>query len=225
MGQFEDIIIDDGRTMDDDKGNNYIVFVIDHSGSMVSCKDLALSNFNEKINEIKIDKTDLNNLVTIIEFDHKIRVVYENELIENIEPLEDFWIGGSTALLDAVGTAIMKVKDKIRTDKNDAALIIVLTDGKENASIDFNKYRVDELTKEIEDTDACTVVFLGGNIDVQSAGWSGASGMKAMSGYNFDNYDAQSYNKMSRTFNDGYKKWSTLRSKGTKVVSNFMEGG
>lgn len=166
----------------------YVGFVGDHSGSMGEKvdpyvedspirKDLARTNFNEQIASLKKESDEgMETIVTVVEFDNEIQCPYDNVPVEEIEPLEDYWTRGMTSLYDAIGYCIARIKSRMEADSRDnkAALIIIETDGYENASTDYNRHdggreRLKDLIKEMEATGRWTFTFLGAGLDEKFA--------------------------------------------------------
>jgi hypothetical protein len=154
----------------------YIGFVQDHSGSMFDNVDLAISNFNEqRATLLKEDDETMDNLVTIIEFDDQIHCNIENMPISEIKKMDNWWTGGMTALYDAIGNCINSIRLKMDADKREdkAALVVIQTDGHENASSDYSgeegRQKINKLINELEETKKWTFVFLGENIDKEIA--------------------------------------------------------
>lgn len=154
----------------------YICFVQDHSGSMGRNAQLATDNFNEQIATLlKEDDETMDNIVTVVEFDDTMHCNIENTPISEVKKLKNWWTGGMTALYDSIAFGIDKIKSKMEDDdrKDKAALIVVQTDGHENKSKDYNgedgRLRLRKLITELEETDIWSFVFLGENIDKQTA--------------------------------------------------------
>ena len=137
----------------EEKGVTYVALIGDHSGSMGEMlfeengsdngkkkADLALSNFNEQIASLKQEADDgMEVLATVIDFDSELLCQYENVDIDEVKPLEEYWTRGMTRLYDAIALGITKIQTKMNKDprKNKAALLIIETDGYENASEDY----------------------------------------------------------------------------------------
>lgn len=150
----------------------YICFVQDHSGSMDNKKQLAIDNYNEqRAKLLKEDDDTMEALVTIVEFDDQIHCNADNIPISETKKITEWWIGGMTALYDAIGFAINNVKIKMDTDKreNKAALFVIQTDGHENSSSDFigeeGRIKIKKMIDDLEETKLWSFVFLGENID------------------------------------------------------------
>ncbi len=92
--------------------------------------------------------------------------------VEIIEPLtdKDYYVWGCTALLDAVGQAIIKIdnvqKHLPENHKAGKILFVITTDGLENLSEEFT-YK--EIKRMIEAKKECgwEFLFLGANIDAE----------------------------------------------------------
>jgi len=172
-----------------------IVFVLDRSGSMQGLETDVIGGFNSFISEQKKLK-DKATLTTVL-FDNYYEVLHDNVDLQKIEPLtnKQYFVRGTTALLDAVGKTINHVDHRIR--KNDKVLFIINTDGLENASQEFSKEVIKELIEHLEKEHDWKFIFLGANIDAFAAG----GGMGIFYTFNVDNspkgimanYDAVSY--------------------------------
>jgi len=166
-----------------DKGVTYVAIIGDHSGSMSeylegkSKSDLAMSNFNEQIATLKQEADEgMEVLATIIDFDNEIICQNENVDINEIKPLEEYWTRGMTSLYDAIAFGVTKIQTKLDKDQreNKAALVIVETDGYENASTDYAVHedglkRLSKLIKDLEDSGKWTFTFLGAGLDEKFA--------------------------------------------------------
>jgi len=118
--------------------NTHITFVLDSSGSMAEIKDDTVGGFNTFLQEQS--ETEGSASVTLYDFNDNINLVYQAQPIEEASELSgsNYSPGGRTALHDAIITAINSSADRInelQTDERpDNVIIVVLTDGKENAS-------------------------------------------------------------------------------------------
>lgn len=92
----------------------------------------------------------------------------------------DYWVRGSTALLDAIGLAIDRM---IVTQRHTAAayraqhvLFVIITDGYENASRRYSLHQIKQMITYERERYHWEFVFLGANIDAeQTAGDFGIS--------------------------------------------------
>ena len=86
-----------------------LVMVLDKSGSMSGLESDTIGGFNSMIEKEK--KLDAKVNVTTVLFNDNIDTIYNREDIRRSKPLTDkeYEVGGTTALLDAVGSTILKV--------------------------------------------------------------------------------------------------------------------
>ena len=137
-----------------------IIFIMDRSGSMTGFSEDTIGGFNSFIEKEK-DK-DINTYVTTILFDNDYEILYERKEINKVEKLTDkeYWPRGTTALLDAIGKTITSFERKI----DGKALVVIMTDGYENASVEFSKKQI----KEMIDKHDWEFIYLGAEIDSYS---------------------------------------------------------
>ncbi|WP_296858888.1 vWA domain-containing protein [uncultured Methanobrevibacter sp.] len=137
-----------------------IIFIMDRSGSMTGFSEDTIGGFNSFIEKEK-DK-DINTYVTTILFDNDYEILYERKEINKVEKLteKEYWPRGSTALLDAIGKTITSFERKI----DGKALVVIMTDGYENASVEFSKKQI----KEMIDKHDWEFIYLGAEIDSYS---------------------------------------------------------
>jgi len=201
----------------------YVGFIWDHSGSMTGSTELARTNFNEQLTTLKKDADDIEFLVTVIEFDDKVKEVVVNKPIKFVEEMKYYWIGGMTALYDSVARGILKIKSEMEKDirENKAALIIVMTDGMENASSDYSgedgRLRLKSLVEEMEKTDLWTFTFMGAGIDESQAV---GMGFRAINTMTFDKTN-EGYGASNIAQSFSLSSYSTVRKGGGTKVEAF----
>jgi hypothetical protein len=211
----------------------YVTFIQDHSGSMkmplhsngfeipaepITRADFQRDNYNEQIEVLRRETDKMETLVTLIEFDDKINIRYENVPCKEAIDLADYWVGGMTALYDAVGMAIRLTEMKMDADhrENKAALVIVQTDGQENASQEWGQKQLLAKVKELEETKQWTFVFLGEGIDQDRLTTAVGSGnVMAMSA------TLDSYNDTKGKTMRGISNYYTMRKAGATYTSDF----
>ncbi len=88
------------------KGLTELVMILDRSGSMGGLEQDTIGGFNSMIERQK--KEEGEALVSVVLFDHVNDVIYDRTDIRKIEPMTEkqYYVRGTTALLDAVGGAI-----------------------------------------------------------------------------------------------------------------------
>ena len=146
-----------------------IVFILDRSGSMSGLEGDTIGGFNAMIDKQKGEPGEA--LVSTVLFDNVSEVIHDRIDIQEIEPMsrKEYYVRGSTALLDAVGGAIHHIgnvhKYAREEDRPEKTLFVITTDGMENAS---HKYSYDRLKRMIErqkEKYGWEFIFLGANID------------------------------------------------------------
>lgn len=154
-----------------DKNYTHVTVVVDRSGSMSSVKTDAEGGLNNLIAEQK--KVPGRMTLTLVEFDDVYNVVYDNVDVQNVG-YYSLIPRGMTALLDAVGKAINVTGDRLKALPEDErpgkVLVVIVTDGGENASREFTADKIKELVKHQEDVYNWDFTFIGSNIDAFATG-------------------------------------------------------
>ncbi len=151
--------------------------VLDRSGSMDSTKAGTISGYNEYLQGLRAD-TATDYEVTLVQFDApmtnpELTVSYKDLALADVPDLtaETYVPRGNTPLYDAIGECVR------RTEAGDRGVImLVITDGMENASHEFSRDAVKALIREKE-AEGWTFAFLGANIDSYAV--SGGIGMSS----------------------------------------------
>lgn len=157
----------------DDKTNKILVYtVLDRSGSMQGTAAETRTGYNEYLAKLREDK-DSEYTISLTQFDKHVQdceltVTCEDKPIADAPNLttDNYQPRGYTPLYDAIGECIRRVDAKDR-----AVIMLIITDGHENASIEFTKEKVQALIKEKEAA-GWTFSFLGANIDSFAVGAS-----------------------------------------------------
>jgi len=154
------------REFSDDEpvtSNNFfkIVIVLDESGSMENIRDKMRSSINDLINEQKQVKGRPATF-TLVKFNDSVNRVIKNKPLEQINNLssKDYTPNGSTALYDAIGNTI----NWFRNERD--VLMVIVTDGQENASRIYDKSTVNSMIEEKKRTNNWSYVYL--SCDIQT---------------------------------------------------------
>lgn len=144
------------------KKTTIVNFVLDKSGSMSSVQSATISGFNEYVGTLKADKKNSYEF-TLTLFDTETKMPYEGVAISKIKDLdtESYAPAGNTALYDAVCRTINSVKET----KGQKVITVIMTDGEENSSREFNEKHMRDLIAEKEKKGNWTFVYLGANQD------------------------------------------------------------
>ena len=146
-----------------------LVFILDRSGSMSGLEEDTIGGFNAMIKKQQ-KETDGAAVVSTILFNHTSKVLHDRIALDKIEPLteDDYEVGGTTALLDAVGDAVNHIKNVHKyardEDRPQKTIFIITTDGHENSSERFTYKEIKRLIERQKEND-WEFIFLGANID------------------------------------------------------------
>lgn len=142
-----------------------IVFLLDKSGSMCGSETDTIGGYNSFLKKEK--KNNIDSLVTTVLFDNNYKKIIDREEISKVKKLtkEEYYVGGCTALYDAIGKTITDM-DKNKPDK---VLFVITTDGLENASVEYSKQNIKSMIKKHKNYE---FIFLGAGIDSYSEGES-----------------------------------------------------
>lgn len=143
----------------------HVVLILDKSGSMNSRKNVAVQDWNQQVEAIKLANQQDRNLqtfVTGIIFDNQVEVLFEKLPVDQVGELtlEQYAPGGCTALFDAIARGIELIEPELK-NPTDAALVAVITDGHENASNPDNRKFIPLKIKELQDLETWTFAYLG----------------------------------------------------------------
>lgn len=162
------------------KGLTELVFIIDRSGSMDGLERDTIGGFNAMLKEQQAVEGEA--VVTTVLFDGKCEVIHDRIDIMAIAPLtdKDYTVRGSTALLDALGRTIHKIravqKHTAENYRADKVLFVIITDGQENASREYSAERIKRRIERQKEKYGWEFIFFGANIDsVIEAGKIGIS--------------------------------------------------
>ena len=143
----------------------YNIHILDKSGSMGGPKlDTAVEGIRDEVKELKKDSLNNSIKIGIVSFGDRIENLKISDL-NNVQ-IPNTSILGLTALNDAIGITLTSLLSVIKD--NEKAIVKVFTDGGENASRQFNSYKVTELINEAE-SKGVTVAFVGTKEDVERA--------------------------------------------------------
>lgn len=163
-----------------------IALVLDRSGSMDMVKNDTVGSFNTFIEDQK--KVPGKVAFTLVQFDDVYEIVHDGKDLQDIPALTSltYTPRGSTALYDAIGTTLNKLGARIanmqENDRPEKVVFVILTDGEENSSKEFNASNVSEMITHQREKYKWEFIFLGANQDaIISAKTLGINAANAMS--------------------------------------------
>ena len=133
----------------------------------------TIGGFNSMLEKQKQEAGEAR--VTTVLFDGRVELLHDRLDIGDVAPItqREYFVRGSTALLDAVGFAIQKIaavqKNTAPEKRAEKVLFVITTDGYENASREYSYEKVKELVELEKEKYGWEFLFLGANIDAAAA--------------------------------------------------------
>ena len=162
-----------------------VVFILDRSGSMSPLEKDTIGGYNSLFEKQKNEEGEA--VITTVLFDDKYEMLHDHADVKKVKPIseKEYYARGMTALLDAVGKTINHVgnRHKYAPDSEIPArtMVVIITDGFENASREFTQPQIKEMIEMQKDKYGWEFLFLGANIDaVETAHTYGISADRAV---------------------------------------------
>jgi hypothetical protein len=199
----------------------YVALVVDRSGSMSTVAEAAFSGINEQLDTLKHqgDKGG-DTFVTYIQFDSVIDLVFDKKPAKDLTPItrDQYIPRGSTAMYDAVYTAINRLKDGVKQTKDTGFLVVVISDGEENASREVTSQQLADEVKSLQATGKWTFAYMLSNQDLTTV-----REKLGLSANNMASYASTAMGTQSafRNMAVNTANYMTLREQGTTSTMNF----
>ena len=155
-----------------------VAFILDKSGSMSGLEKDTIGGFNSMLEQQKEQRGECR--ITTVLFDHNYELLHDRIDVRAVAPIteREYRVGGSTALLDAIGRTINKIaaaqKNTAKEYRAYKVLFVIITDGEENSSREFSARKVKKMIEQQKKRYDWEFIFLGANIDaVETAGHFG----------------------------------------------------
>ena len=199
-------------------------FVVDQSGSMSGSEGPTIEGFNSQLKtlqELKKESPDNEYIVSVTYFEDEVMDIVKFAPIEEIQLLsrENYRPGGMTALLDGIGKSIEAIRRKydqeIREDLA-SVVIVILTDGGENASKFYTRNLIAETIKELDATGKWTFSFLGADLDAVSA-----SDNLNIRRENIISFSKGNYDKVMQQMSSSIRNYENMKSAGNMKSDLF----
>lgn len=152
-----------------DPNYTHISFIVDRSGSMAGKESDTIGGFNSLI----VDQKKIPGKCTISfhQFDHEYITTFDTVTLSAVRELtqHDYTPRGMTALYDAIGKTINLLGESLRklpeSSRPSKVLIIIITDGAENASKEFDKNQIVSMIEHQKNKYQWEFVFLGADLN------------------------------------------------------------
>lgn len=146
-----------------------LVFILDRSGSMSGLESDTIGGYNAMLEKQKKEPGEV--VITTVLFDDRYELLHDRINLRGIAPITDneYFVRGSTALLDAIGKTINKIGNVLNytaeEERPEHVMFIITTDGMENASREFSCEKISQMIEHQKSKYGWEFIFLGANID------------------------------------------------------------
>jgi hypothetical protein len=173
------------------------------------------------VRNLQTSYPDQQFLVSLLTFDDEIEWLVQPGRIQDLQelPSNAFTPRGLTALLDAVGKGIHHIESEFdRKIQNDemSVVMVIITDGAENASQFFNYESIAKKIKERDETGKWTFSFIGCDFDAVSISES-----LNIRKENVRNYSKRNYGVMSKEVDSSFMRYAESKSNGSFALKTF----
>jgi uncharacterized protein YegL len=155
----------------------YNLIILDESGSMESIKKATIQGFNELLQSIK------HSLITLPQIGQFVNYYsFNGSAIKELLPVSDasmlnylnetnYQPDNMTPLYDAIGLAVNRLKKSIEHQADYSVLVTILTDGEENASVEYTHKSIAGLIADLK-KQGWVFTYIGANHDVEKTAFS-----------------------------------------------------
>ncbi|MGI6451490.1 MAG: vWA domain-containing protein [Desulfitobacteriia bacterium] len=151
------------------EGLTELVFILDRSGSMSGLERDTIGGYNSLLEKQKKENGEC--ILTTVLFDDQYELLHDRIDLRGIKPLteKEYFVRGTTALLDAVGRTIDKIenaqKHTVEEEQAEKVMFVITTDGMENSSREYDYAKVRQMIEKQKEQAGWEFIFLGANID------------------------------------------------------------
>ena len=145
-----------------------MVCILDRSGSMYKKRKDTIGSFNQMLEKQKREPGEA--YITTALFSDQCDVLYSHTPIRETEELaeQDYYIGGNTALFDAIGKVFHQTDSLLEGregDYEEKVLVFIITDGMENASVQYGRQQIKKLMEE-KQKKGWVILFFGTDMEM-----------------------------------------------------------
>ena len=184
----------------------HVAFVLDKSGSMQAVEEAVVEGYNDYLRELREQGGE--TLFSLTTFDTTLRARLRRRAARErgrARPPQSTGPTACTALYDAIGHTVLRTDQRLQAEGRgeEKVLVVVMTDGLENSSTDYDAHAIAELVRAYDERPNWTFVYLGAGHDTIQAAQNAAAPM----GFKADNAmrwsaDAASTRKSMRSLAD-----------------------
>lgn len=170
-----------------------IAIVLDRSGSMATVRQATQESFEGFIKGQQSGPGDTNLLFVQFDAQQPYEIIFDGH-VKDFKSF-DFQPRGGTPLHDAIGHTVTNLGRKLANMPEDErpakVMVVIVTDGQENSSTDFNQETIANLIKEQTEQYNWAFLFLAANQDA----------VLSASRYNISRGSALTYNSNNESVN------------------------
>jgi uncharacterized protein YegL len=189
---------------------------------MESCREATIAGFNQFVATQRQDHDGESALMSLVQFDNEYEVNFVGERLENVPDLDatSYVPRGSTALHDAIGKTVHEVESWCQSHSwKDQVLVLIITDGQENASKEYTLHTVRALI-ERKEKEGWNFAYMGANQDSYAVG--GQMGVRADFTQNYDSSDAGQRENFA-VLSESTRGYRSSKQKGV-AAGSFFDG-
>jgi len=149
-----------------------LIFILDRSGSMSGLESDTIGGYNSMLRK-QMD-SEGEAFITTVLFDDEYELLHDRINLKGVRPIteKEYFVRGTTALLDAIGKSIQKIinvqRNTSENEKAEKILFVITTDGLENASREYSYAKIKAMIEHQKSKYGWEFIFLGANIDAVS---------------------------------------------------------
>lgn len=145
-----------------------MVCILDRSGSMYRKRKDTIGSFNQMLERQKGESGEA--YITTALFSDQCEVLYSHTPVREVKELNEreYYIGGNTALFDAIGKVFNQTDSLLEGregDYEEKVLVFIITDGMENASVQYGAQQIKELIEERQKK-GWVILFFGTDMEM-----------------------------------------------------------
>jgi hypothetical protein len=152
------------------KNYTHVSVILDRSGSMESIREDTIGGFNSFLRKQQTEAGTAT--LTLVQFDSQdpYEVIHRFQPIGTVPELtqETYVPRANTPLLDSLGRGINDLEQCLgeikHKDQPSNVVVVVVTDGEENASQEFTKKQIEKMVREKSENDSWQFVFLSASL-------------------------------------------------------------
>jgi uncharacterized protein YegL len=200
-------------------------FVLDQSGSMSDVRVQTVDLFNAQLKalrEVQEAHPEQHFYAALTVFNSEVYHNFGFSPASSMPELRtaDYNPNGGTALNDAIGDSVARIQTFFAPElraKEVSVVVVILTDGMENASRRFSPQAISSMVKELEETGDWSFTILGADFDVHQM-----ANQLSMKDSSAKHYSKQDFFSMQKDLTHSMHHYAKQKSSGL-VPSEFLK--